>query len=119
MRPKCFPHNAKTSFSPFHCVNICIDGLKALMGKTAVILVEIKALATSYASSHFSPPCIHGCTQTHRFTQYLDEAQKTILLLYMFVIIFCMMKYVVHIKHYCCLLKYEVVLRERPLYWLN
>ena len=36
----------------FHCVNICTDGTKAMMGKTAETLTQIKVMATNCTNKH-------------------------------------------------------------------
>lgn len=36
----------------FHCVDICSDGAKAMMRKTADALTRIRAVASNYMSGH-------------------------------------------------------------------
>ena len=66
-------HNTKISFALFHYVNICIYSLRAMVGKNAVTLARIKAVATNvtkilvilFFSNLFIPPATH----THIHTQ--------------------------------------------------
>ena len=64
-------HNTKISFALFHCVNICIYSLRAMMGKNAVTLARIKAVATNVTNSHFIVlHHAHSYTHTHTHREF-------------------------------------------------
>lgn len=65
-------------YLPFSYVDICIDILKAMIGKTGTILSWVKAVALNYIESFYSLPPYAYSKKKVTFNNVLNETVKVI-----------------------------------------